>query len=490
MPKQIVLALIFLLMVACTARAQEGLEQLSPFATGAGRTFAVTPRGLDAVGLNPSLLGLGTPRPFELSIIPFSSFGVNAGPSFTQINSISKGFQNGNLASQDSTVNPELTKGDSIRVSFANLLNSNKLSSTADARLFGLSYYDPNIGAFALTLTTHAALRVSLPDTLLGYIGLGFLSRFSEGDKLPPQQVDVQGLWYSEYTLSFARNIMGDAMSGQPQLLAGVGLKYVEGIAMIRMTSGSTFSINYPFQPQGSAIANVNYQIDYAYPSEFDPNHLPNGFSTNLLANASAGSGLGADIGFTLGAFDSLQNSPWQLGLSITDIGYITWTKNTDVRSADTLVKITTSTVGDKDTINGELAALGGKLNTTDAPITTALPTTLHIAGALDLSQIGITIASARIGVAAEYALGLTSTVGAPDNGRFGFGATLEVPSSTFAWHTALGFTTQDGVTGLTFAIGCGIGNRVMIDAGTSGLTQLFQSGTASDAIFDIKVLL
>jgi hypothetical protein len=183
MIKQIVFSLL-LTLIASTAIAQEGIEQLSPFATGAGRTFAVTPRGLDAVGLNPSLLGLGTERPFEFSIIPITSLGVNAGPSFSQINSISKGFQGGNLASLDTTVNPDLTKGDSIRVSFANLLNSNKLSSTADARLFGLSYYDPNIGAFALTLTTHAALRVSLPDTLLGYIGFGFLSRFVQGDLL------------------------------------------------------------------------------------------------------------------------------------------------------------------------------------------------------------------------------------------------------------------------------------------------------------------
>lgn len=489
MTKKIALALM-LMLLAGTAMAQEGLEQLSPFAAGAGGTFAVTSRGLDAVGLNPSLLGLGTPRPFELSIIPISSFGVNAGPSFTQINSISKGFQNGNLASQDSTVNPDLTKGDSIRVSLANLLNSNKLSSTADARIFGLSYYDPNVGAFALTLTTHAALRASLPDTLLGYIGLGFLSRFSEGDRLTPQQVDVQGLWYSEYTLSFARNIMGESQSGQPQLLAGVGLKYVQGIAMIRMTPSSTFSINYPSQIGGSAEIATNYQIDFAYPSEFDPNHLPTGFSTNLIANANAGSGLGADIGFTFGAFDSSQNSPWQLGLSVSDIGYIRWTKNTDIRSADTTVTITTSTVGNKDTINGELAALGGKLNTTDAPITTALPTTLHIAGALDLSQIGIMVSGAHLGVAAEYALGLTSTVGGPDNGRFGFAAIMDVPSSTFSFHTAVGFTTQDGVTGLTFAIGFGIGNRVLIDAGTSGLTQLFQSGSATDAIFDLKILL
>src|ERR1700689_5334545 len=100
MQKHIALTLL-LSLTTCIAHAQEGTEQLSPFAAGAGGTYAVTPRGLDASGLNPSLLGLGTPRPFEISIIPISSFGVNAGSSFAQINSISKGFQSGNLASSN-----------------------------------------------------------------------------------------------------------------------------------------------------------------------------------------------------------------------------------------------------------------------------------------------------------------------------------------------------------------------------------------------------
>ncbi len=479
-----------LLFIACSVRAQEETEQLSPFANGAGRTYAISSRGLDAVGLNPSLLALGTPRPFEITIAPISSLGINAGPSLAQINSVSHGFQDTELSSQALSNTPDsLQKGDSTRLSLANLLSNNGLSSSIDVRVFGMSYFDPNIGGFALTWTMHAALEASIPNELLNYIGVGAVANIAEGYQLPAQTLDIQGIWYSEYTLSYARTVMGTPSSGDLQLLSGVGLKYVTGIAVIQMNPG-IFSINSPPDLGGGHyVVGVNYQIRSAYPSEFNFNNLPNTFSLNLLENASAGSGAGADIGFTLGNFDSTHNAPWELAVSVTDIGSIRWNKNVSIRSADTTLSPSTSNVS-QDSINAQLKALGGKVDTTAGSFTTPLPTTLHIAGALDLSQIGIRMDGVALGAVAEYALGLTNTVGAPINGRFGFALTLEDPGSAFSFHSALGFTTQDGTSDLTVAVGIGLWNRVLFDVGTDGLFGLFSSTGHTDAAFGFKVLL
>ena len=479
-----------LLFIACSVRAQEETEQLSPFANGAGRTYAISSRGLDAVGLNPSLLALGTPRPFEITIAPISSLGINAGPSLAQINSVSHGFQDTELSSQALSNTPDsLEKGDSTRLSLANLLSNNGLSSSIDVRVFGMSYFDPNIGGFALTWTMHAALEASIPNELLNFIGVGAVANIAEGYQLPAQTLDIQGIWYSEYTLSYARTVMGTPSSGDLQLLSGVGLKYVTGIAVIQMNPG-IFSINSPPDLGGGHyVVGVNYQIRSAYPSEFNFNNLPNTFSLNLLENASAGSGAGADIGFTLGNFDSTHNAPWELAVSVTDIGSIRWNKNVSIRSADTTLSPSTSNVS-QDSINAQLKALGGKVDTTAGSFTTPLPTTLHIAGALDLSQIGIRMDGVALGAVAEYALGLTNTVGAPINGRFGFALTLEDPGSAFSFHSALGFTTQDGTSDLTVAVGIGLWNRVLFDVGTDGLFGLFSSTGHTDAAFGFKVLL
>jgi Family of unknown function (DUF5723) len=479
-----------LLFLACSARAQDETEHLSPFAQGAGRTYAISSRGLDAVGLNPSLLALGTPRPFEITLAPISSLGINAGPSLSQINGVSHGFQDTELSSQTLSNTPDsLQRGDSTRLSIANLLGNNGLSSSIDVRVFGMSYFDPNLGGFALTWTMHAALEASIPNGLLDYIGVGAVSKIAEGYQLPPQALNVQGIWYSEYTLSYARTVYGTPSSGDLQLLSGVGLKYLTGIAVIQMNPG-VFSINSPPDLGGGHyVVGVNYQIRSAYPAEFNFNNLPTTFSLNLLENASAGNGVGADIGFTLGNFDSTHNAPWELAVSVTDIGSIRWNKNVSVRSADTTVSPSTQNVS-QDSINAQLKALGGKLDTSTGSFTTPLPTTLHIAGAMDLAEIGIHLDGVALGAVAEYALGLTNTVGAPTNGRFGFALTLEDPGSAFSFHTAVGFTTQDGTSDLTFAIGVGIGNRILFDVGTDGLTGLFSATGHTDAAFGLKVLL
>src|SRR6185295_12584868 len=79
--------------VAPRLHAQEGTERLAPFAHGAGRTYALTPRGLDAVEINPALLAFGTPRKFELTIAPFTSLGFNSGSSFSALNDAASDFK-------------------------------------------------------------------------------------------------------------------------------------------------------------------------------------------------------------------------------------------------------------------------------------------------------------------------------------------------------------------------------------------------------------
>ena len=116
------------------------------------------------------------------------------------------------------------------------------------------------------------------------------------------------------------------------------------------------------------------------------------------------------------------------------------------------------------------------------------LPTTLHIGAALDLSAIGIEINGFHIAAAAEYALGLTDVVGAPNHGRFGFAAMLIKPSKGFSYHTAIGLTTQEGVTDATFAFGIGF-NSFRLDLGTARLSGLFARGNTKDGSLGLSFL-
>ncbi len=488
-PLRSLYAFLFLLLPATSALyAQDGPEHLSPFAHGAGRTYSVSTHGLDAIGLNPSLLLFGEPKHIELSLIPITSIGANIGSTFSSLGAIRSALADSALSDTNISANGVTTRGDSTRQATMNYFRNNGLASNVNARLFGISYIDPELGGFALTWDMHVALRASFPDSLFVFLGTNAISQFLQG-RLTPHTVDVQAIWYSEYTLSWARHLYGNPFSGDLQLLGGVGIKYLAGIEYLRVDPNSDFSVNYPRQHGGKSSVAANYLIRFAYPDQFAPKGFPDGFSLSYLTAATAGSGVGADIGFTLGAFDSLHHAPWHVALSLTDIGAINWTKHTDTRSANDTISAELKAQS-TDTINSYLKALGGKLDTADAPFSSKLPTTLHMAGALDLAEIGLVIPACHLSVATELALGLTDVVGSPNHGRFGFAAMLERPAKGVSFHTALGFTTQDGLSDMTFALGFGFGNTFFLDFGTAGMFNLLKSSGYRDGVLSLKLLL
>src|SRR5205823_1108723 len=130
------LAVIFLFSPIISF-AQEGYEHLSPIAHGGGRTYVVTSRGLAAVGLNPALLGYDNDKTFEIQVFPLSAYGLDAGPSFSDVNALSGVF--------NTTINHF---NDSSLSSIANLLSNGKLSGRGDAEVLGISYRRPEIGTF------------------------------------------------------------------------------------------------------------------------------------------------------------------------------------------------------------------------------------------------------------------------------------------------------------------------------------------------------
>src|SRR5512140_522748 len=115
---KVIICLSFLIGMPALLLAQEGYEHLSPVAHGAGRTYVVTSRGLSAVGLNPALLGLDdNGNTMEFQLFPISSFGLDAGPSFSDVNALTGVFSTNISHFSDSSLS-----------SIANLLSSGKLS--------------------------------------------------------------------------------------------------------------------------------------------------------------------------------------------------------------------------------------------------------------------------------------------------------------------------------------------------------------------------
>jgi hypothetical protein len=457
--------IIGILFLTLTSRlfAQEGYEHLSPIAHGAGETYVVTSRGLSSVGLNPSLLGIDDGNTIEVQIFPLSTFGLNAGPSFSDVNALNGVFSTGISHFTDSSL-----------TSIANLLSNGKLSGRGDAEILGLSYQLPEIGKIALTWTTHGAVRTDIPQSFLDFASNAEANLLTQKNDI--DNLDLQAMWYSEYSLSFGKTIeLGpDTSTFLKNISVGGAVKFVSGIAYLKVDQGNYFRTT---PGNERVIVGVNFVEHAAYSSNFDPQHVPNRFSFDFLTTNSAGSGAGFDLGFCLGLWSNSHGTPTVLlGMSATDIGSITWNQNATERIADHLVDtINYGTAAKIQDVTDSLKKLSGTLKNLSS-FTTNLPSMFRAGLMLDLDAMGIEWGAFAPRIAMEYANGLTDLVGSLKNGRLGAGLTLE-RKGNIGLRLNGGFIIESGQSDLTLGIGVTLFQFLNIDLASAHVGQFFKSG-------------
>jgi hypothetical protein len=459
--------LAFLLLFSSPLLAQEGYEHLSPLSHGAGRTYVVNSRGLDAVGLNPALLALGSKRTWELSVFPFSALGADAGASFlsdklTQLAN--------NTADLDSGKH-----GDAL-----DLLRNNGFSGRGDVRVLGAYYHDESLGGFAFTFTTHSGIRTQIPSQ-----ALDFLDNFVKfGNQVVNiDDIDAQGLWYNSWSFSYGRKLI---KSESFSFTAGAAVKYIQGLGYLRLEEGA-YLRSRPLTQQRIDLE-VNYSLRYAFIDVFDRTKSQEDISLWDIFGGAAGSGVGFDLGTAM-TFGGDEKKPgFILGASVNDIGAITWTENTIERKADHVRDtISYQQVNDK-TITDSLSALAGVV-TRPGSFTTNLPTTLRIGAALNFKQLGVIPVGPEIVLAAELTTGLTSVVGSLDDARIGVGAIAEWDFEVMTLRTAAGVVSEGDVLDITFGLGTTIADYVSLDISSARLGQVLGAGEArSDLAIGVKV--
>jgi hypothetical protein len=469
----------FALALCCfsNAHAQEGFEHFSVAAHGAGGAYTTLSQGIDAIGLNPALLGYEQDHHLQISILPITAFGIDAGSSFRNVSALGSVFGKSNGFINDSTSEHVV-----------DLLSNSKLSGRADVEVLAASLYIPNVGGFGLAWTTHAGLRTDLDQKFLD------IFRHAEANLLQGTDTaadfDLQAQWYNEYSLSFGKALISHTLLDSTEATIGsfaIGgaFKYITGVGYMRLDPGNSVSIRHS---TNTTYIQTKYSIHFAYPDQFDPTKVPNHFDFSFLSSSTAGTGYGIDLGAHLGVFRSKDgHDALSIAASATDIGSITWTKNTQVRHADTTITI--NQAGSLSNVNGLIGGLAGKLDDVSS-FTSPLPAVLRVGAALDLDAIGISLAGTDLTFAAEYANGLTGLVGSTKNARIGGGVLLNHPGSVFSFRAGLGFSTQSGANEITLGLGTSILNRVSLDISTAKFNELIGSSGSLEIAFSLRVLL
>lgn len=368
-------------------------------AVGGGRTnirglgmagsSVASARWTDAVGVNPANLAFREAGTLSVSIVPI---GVLVGSDF-----LTYGLYNDYLTG---------IRTDSGRVA-RNLTEADKRSilssfSGGEGMVFGDAVSRP-LG-LSLQLTTHTALAFTVTERVAGHGTIpAEYAEFLFYGNTPGSVYDFSGsqgsaAWTREYALSvgFPLPDFGFAQS----FYAGASLKLVHGFGYYELVR---FDAHLATSPYGVLDGTVDM---FARSAAVDGMDAQGSFSYDPFP-APAGTGIGIDLGAAAELGEGIT-----AGMSVTDIGAISWKRNLAEVSSTGLIHFDDPlSEAQRDSVMDRVHGTKGE----GRPFSTSLPTTLHLGVAVQLDRLPAfrQWLPGPVLIEANYHQGLVNAVGA-----------------------------------------------------------------------------
>ncbi|MCL4539540.1 MAG: DUF5723 family protein [Bacteroidetes bacterium] len=448
MKKTIVFAALFLFPLLSANAQQTPSARL----TSLGGLSTAVSTDVDAIGTNPAnLLALSRGK----VVVEFAPLTVGAGSDFLSLDLYNNYFT-GQVDSAGNRVGRFLTESDkqSILNAFPGGLGT--ILTNVSVRDIGVAVRSSDF-AIGFAVDERIGARATLPNSFV----LFALDGNPAGSTYSWDNLGSKTWWYRTYNVDYAMRL--------PQVIvipkdiakdftAGIGVKYVTGIGYASLNSNNSYL--------------HTDTTGYAFNVGLGLNTLRAGFLSNAISKAvkspvgdtavnfnpfaAAGTGLGFDLGGTARVIDFIK-----VGYSVTDLGWITWSKNAIQTSGDTsftfagISPAAQGVPGSKsnvDSLNSALKDFFKNRDTVSSAFTTPLPTRLNIGASVEMDELFPAIPG-RLLVAIDYHQGLNNSLGNSTVPEFVFGAEWK-PISLFPIRTGLGF---GGAYGFRWALGFGI---------------------------------
>lgn len=335
-------------------------ERMSIRGLGMAHTYIGMAKGLDAVGINPADLDV------EDATVSFSlmSAGVHAGSDFLSYGLYTKYFTG--VPSATGNEAKYLTDADKNDILNSFPRGGGVLDMDAEARPFGIAL-KLGIGSMAATVTEVASVSLRVPSDYVRFLFFGN----QPNSMYDFSQSKVQAWWLREYALTFATTL--EQIQGLPELSLGIAVKLVHGYGYADL---ERFDSKFVTSSNGMLYGSINMRsrtagIDPIAGSQRSP-YAP--------FPAPAGVGYGLDIGA------SAKLSPGvRVGMSITDIGAIVWTRN--IREAVAETTLVVDDPLDQEKRDQVERALEGKSGP-GGSFKTPLPTTIRTGVSFELRRV------------------------------------------------------------------------------------------------------
>jgi len=483
----VMIAVVLGVVIANTSNA--GNDLFSGRTIGMARTFTASSRGLDAIGLNPANLALddrGSDATFEIA--PFSGIGFFAGSDFinykiyqddfTGVDSIGANGQPTGVR-----VGKVLSQSDKNEI--LGLFPGGISHTQADVGIteFGFATRSAALGGIGFSVSDQVAMNLDIPE---GYLKMALDAFPATGGAYTLDNTSIKASWLRNYNLSYARMLPVD-LKWIKNVAVGVGIKYVQGFGYF---GTDHYTGNLQVVPSYLPSSSGNDSVLASEPISGNVNFLQRESNANFVAidtghvslnhsnfsdffSKPAGTGLGLDLGISGEVFQALR-----VGVSVTDIGKITWNQNTKVITENGSFSL--SDYLQKDSLNN---AFKGQTRDTTS-FKTSLPTALHIGGALQLDKAPfISYFPGQLLIAADFNVGFNNEPGNTTIPRFSLGTEYR-PVEAFPIRTGISFGGREG---FYWSVGIGINTPVWdLDLGTESISLLTNPNSFRDASFTL----
>jgi Family of unknown function (DUF5723) len=483
MKKTIAIVLLSLLPIV-TVRAQ--LISSARLGSLGGLSTSVS-TDVDAIGTNPANLLSLSRGTVVMEIAPFA---VNAGTDFLSLNLYNTYFTGtGQYDSTGNQIGRYLTESDKQGILAAFPGGVGDIMTDVSIRDFGLSIRGLGFG-IGLSMDDHMGARATVPNSFVLFV----LNGNPPGTTFSWNNISSTTWWYRSYNVDFALrlpDILVIPKDIAKDFEAGIGVKYVTGIGYASVgtvnSALTTDSTDYSF--------GVSMGLD-ANRAGFMSNAITKGTKsavgdTNVNFNpfSPAGTGLGFDLGGTAKVLDFIK-----VGYSVTDIGWISWTKNAIKTSGDTSFTFSgfspaqgnvPNSTSNVDSLNKAFKDFFKNRDSLSSGFTTPLPTRLNIGASIEVDELVPEIPG-RLLIGIDYHQGFNNSLGNSTTPEFILGTEWR-PIGFFPIRTGVGF---GGAYGFRWALGFGFNFPVWdIDLGVGTFNAVVDPAAAKNISIMLSIM-
>ena len=429
-----------------------------------GNTSVSESYDLGSFDLNPA--NILNQRINNTAPVYFNLF-TNAGV-LTSSDYLSVDFYNSYFAKDDNGNSQYLDNSDKLNI--ISEASDQKSSYSAYATVLSVIVNTKSIGTFGLSLDERSTgnFTPSRDFLELGLYGNQLNRTYDLSEN------ELNAYWIRELNLSYAKKFNLKNNNTFEEISFGASVKPQFGLYYF-----NTQSNNLYIYTDDSNVVHSSGEVEFLYAGLTDNNDFK-------YSAGNAGFGFGFDAGLNVRLKNFSKNGYFNLGLSITDLGYINWNKNTNTYYNDGTYIITDITSKE------QTDSLKDIIKSTKTPVpsfTTGLPPVIRLGASykiIDRVRGKDSLNTETATIAVDYVQGLSENLGGSTIPLVGIGGEYNVSKVI---SPRAGFTFG-GLQKFSFSIGLGINaGPVIIDIGTNNISSIFtpNSTTKFSAGFGIK---